>query len=454
MNKEDLIKKLENVEIPEIKLPSHQQRLKSALLNSEYFKEKTMSPVLFWSKRLIPAGVVLVLILVVGFFTFLQPRNQIARAMEIIKNDPKVQEMIQKNNLEIKDIKVKDGKAYVLLTMKEGEDIPAGEKEEAERILKEKLKELLKESKMPEEIITKVESGESIIEMVYEDEETGVGKVRTSFVLNSLVEIDLKGKKIENIDTNLLVSNLTEEEKNKAIEIAEKDKRIKKVFSDERSDYSIEVRPLPLSKGTLEEENGKIVVKPAQDIDKRALVFLRSTDGKETADVIVNLTKEEIEMVGISGEKGIEGIEGIEEIENLENLKEGNQQTGKFQVKENESVCKENGKPIIRMYSLTHCPHCQWIKEAFKEVAKKYEGKIIAHLWQLDTGDDEMTEKVESEVPSKEKEIYEKTGGVGVPTFVFGCKYYRIGNAYENEENGLEKEKAQFREIIEKLLSE
>jgi len=36
-----------------------------------------------------------------------------------------------------------------------------------------------------------------------------------------------------------------------------------------------------------------------------------------------------------------------------------------------------------------------------------------------------------------------------VPTYVFGCKYVRIGNAYET----LGEEKAEFRRVIEKLLT-
>jgi len=58
MKKEDLIKKLENLKTPEIEIQSHKQRLKMALFNSGYFKERT---IMFWTKRLVPVGVALAL---------------------------------------------------------------------------------------------------------------------------------------------------------------------------------------------------------------------------------------------------------------------------------------------------------------------------------------------------------------------------------------------------------
>ena len=124
MKKEDLIKQLENIELPEIEIQSHKQRLKMALLNqhqklhfgtgqdSGYFWNKIML------KRLIPAGVALALILVVGF-TVIQPKLQIARAMEIAKNDPQIQQLMKDYGVEIKEVKLQDGKAYVLLALPE-----------------------------------------------------------------------------------------------------------------------------------------------------------------------------------------------------------------------------------------------------------------------------------------------------------------------------------------------
>jgi foldase protein PrsA len=115
-------------------------------------------------------------------------------------------------------------------------------------------------------------------------------------------------------------------------------------------------------------------------------------------------------------------------------------------------VCTQDGKPIIRLYSTTVCPHCQWIKATFDRVATEYvdQGKIVAHHYQLDTGDDALTSQVETKIPKEEVDIYQKYSPGGVPTFVFGCKYVRIGNGYESS-GDLKAEEAEFRQIIDKL---
>lgn len=123
-------------------------------------------------------------------------------------------------------------------------------------------------------------------------------------------------------------------------------------------------------------------------------------------------------------------------------------------------ICKKDGKPIIRLFTTSWCPHCNWIKETFDKVVKEYinKKKIVAYHWVLDQGneDDTLTPKKEGSVPSSEMEIFQEFNPYGsIPTFVFGCRYYRIGNAYEREgESGLLKEEKEFKEIIEKLLKE
>jgi len=117
-------------------------------------------------------------------------------------------------------------------------------------------------------------------------------------------------------------------------------------------------------------------------------------------------------------------------------------------------ICKDGGKPIIRLFSTTWCPHCQWVSSTFDKVAKDYvkKGKIVAHHWQLDTNDDTLTTEVEKAVPNEEGVIYNQFNpGGSIPTFVFGCRYYRIGNGYERQ-NDLAAEEKEFREIIDKLL--
>tara|TARA_Y100000310_G_scaffold315482_1_gene366067 strand:- start:15297 stop:17000 length:1704 start_codon:yes stop_codon:yes gene_type:complete len=122
----------------------------------------------------------------------------------------------------------------------------------------------------------------------------------------------------------------------------------------------------------------------------------------------------------------------------------------------NDPVCKEDGKPVIRMYTTTWCPHCVWISETFDNLVKDYIGqeKIIAYHWDVDTGDNTLTPELETSIPKEEVDIFKRYNPEGsVPTFVFGCRYKRIGNGYEAEDD-LKAEEAEFREIIEKLLAE
>ena len=115
-------------------------------------------------------------------------------------------------------------------------------------------------------------------------------------------------------------------------------------------------------------------------------------------------------------------------------------------------ICKDGNQPIIRMFSTTWCAHCQWAKPAFEAVAKEYKDKIVAHNWELDTNDDTLTAAKESKIPDEENAVYAKYNPDGtIPTFVFGCKYFRIGTGHEQTKD-LEAEKKEFRQLIDNLL--
>lgn len=118
-------------------------------------------------------------------------------------------------------------------------------------------------------------------------------------------------------------------------------------------------------------------------------------------------------------------------------------------------LCTEDGKPVVRLFSTTWCPHCQWISETFDKVAGEFEGDIVAYHWELDTKDNTLTDNIETSIPSDELDIYMQFNPLGsVPTFVFGCQYARIGNGYETDGDiGLIKEEIEFRKIIEKLVT-
>jgi thiol-disulfide isomerase/thioredoxin len=111
------------------------------------------------------------------------------------------------------------------------------------------------------------------------------------------------------------------------------------------------------------------------------------------------------------------------------------------------------GKPYVILFSTTWCPHCQWIKDTFDSLATSELGsKVNLQHWEIDTGDNTLTPKVETQVPPDMLSIYNKYNPKGsIPTFVFGGKYMRIGNGYETQ-GDLNAELSDFKLIIGKLL--
>lgn len=117
-------------------------------------------------------------------------------------------------------------------------------------------------------------------------------------------------------------------------------------------------------------------------------------------------------------------------------------------------ICTEGGKPVIRMFSTSTCPHCAWSAQAFDPVVQSYvnQGLIFAHHWEIDTGDDLLTSEVEDEVPASEMTVYNTYSPQSyVPAFVFGCRYIRIGTGHESS-NDVEAEEDEFIDLIEELL--
>lgn len=139
-----------------------------------------------------------------------------------------------------------------------------------------------------------------------------------------------------------------------------------------------------------------------------------------------------------------------------QNIKTTNLSYWKSYTDNGKDLCFVDGKPVIRLFSTTWCPHCKWVKSTFDKVAKEYvdAGKIVAYHWELDTNDNTLTEAVETSIPSDEKAYFSSNNPQGyVPFYVFGCKYTRIGNNYENTINGTVLEEQEFRELIENLVA-
>ncbi len=91
---------------------------------------------------------------------------------------------------------------------------------------------------------------------------------------------------------------------------------------------------------------------------------------------------------------------------------EQNTTIGNFIVSADE-ICMEDEKTIIYFFGSDACGHCNWEHPVIVNVTSNFEGYISFH--------DNMNSDEDSEIFSKYS-----TGGV--PTLVFGCKYYRVGS--------------------------
>jgi len=125
-----------------------------------------------------------------------------------------------------------------------------------------------------------------------------------------------------------------------------------------------------------------------------------------------------------------------------------------YSQKKDAQICKEDGKPVVYLFSTTWCPHCNWIKDTFDKVVKEYtaKGLIVARHWEIDINDDILTTAKETAVPAEQMAIYSEFNPQGsIPTFVFGCKYFRIGNGYEQQQDLVSEEK-EFRSLFDDLI--
>ncbi len=118
-----------------------------------------------------------------------------------------------------------------------------------------------------------------------------------------------------------------------------------------------------------------------------------------------------------------------------------------------QEICAVDGKPIVRMFASSNCGYCMWNKPIFEKVVREYidAGKIVGRLWEdgLDVLSDSDETMSEEEIALSVK----FNSGGGVPLFVMGCKYYRVGASNINAENAEAVEEAELRAVIEDLLS-
>jgi hypothetical protein len=278
----ELIKLLENTDLPKIELKGYKLRLKSVLLDSKNFRPKKA---FFWSKKLVPVGAFLSLVVAFGILV-VNPKLMEAKAINIAQKDPQVQELMQESGAAIKEAKVKGNRAYVLLTLPE-----------------EKL--------MPQTAETSVFGSASKII-------TGDAN-ELQFFAGSVVEISLKEKRVTHVqkltEIDVPISILSKEEEARAIEIIKQEPAVSKMIpkvpeveaeiETEKKEVETEsedtvpfpssfiVKPLPPLKLHLEEVNDEVKAWSEPGEDKRAGVIIQVEDKQRM--IMVNITQEKVE---------------------------------------------------------------------------------------------------------------------------------------------------------------
>lgn len=172
MGEEELIKKLENVELPDIELQGHQRRLGMALLESRYFKEQPKVAIFSQTKSKMKGGIdmlkgliswrpvwkpalvsALAIALIVGSALFVPslvgPSPEVLAA-EIAQNSPEVQKLLGDDLIVIKKVQLVDGVGHVVCEASVGTfalvDVDL-EKKEVVKVEKIKMPELTEEEK-------------------------------------------------------------------------------------------------------------------------------------------------------------------------------------------------------------------------------------------------------------------------------------------------------------------
>lgn len=119
-----------------------------------------------------------------------------------------------------------------------------------------------------------------------------------------------------------------------------------------------------------------------------------------------------------------------------------------------EACTSDDGKPVLFLFSSTSCSHCEWAGEVFDFIAQYYmaSGLVEAHHYDVKSGDDLLTEEVETQIPPAHLQIKEHGDPKGlVPYYNFSCKYERLGNGYEKDDD-LAAEGAEMRQVIDTLV--
>jgi len=259
MEEKDLIKKLEEISLPAIELPTHKARLKSVLIE-RYFQEKRRGEFFGFFRKLLPVGMVAIILIILISTNLIFPKYSLAKAKEIALQDPQIKEWVEKGAV-IKDVEIIQNRAYVLIQPPE------------------------KTREVPIEGKTAI--GVPSVSNVEKEEFKG-----------ALAEVNMREKKITKIEKiTPPIITLTETEKEKVREIAEKDLKVSGIIPKEAEIQEISSLPPQLE---LIKKGNSVQIMPEPKTENRASIIYQS--GEKRWEGKIDLSKERVEEVKFLGE--------------------------------------------------------------------------------------------------------------------------------------------------------
>jgi hypothetical protein len=127
-------------------------------------------------------------------------------------------------------------------------------------------------------------------------------------------------------------------------------------------------------------------------------------------------------------------LKSVAEIEIIGQEESPFKETGK-------ELCEEDGKKIVRLYTSKECEPCEWISQTFKEVSVELSELGSFYNWDLSTGDNLLTEEIESAIPKAEWDLFKEVNPqMGLPLYIVGCESSKTGTSFESNDSELEKQ--------------
>jgi len=181
-----------------------------------------------------------------------------------------------------------------------------------------------------------------------------------------------------------------------------------------------------ISSGTFFNKGSKVTVLSPEQAAEKAIKYINEQilQGKATASLVSVVEEGGLYKVklGIGGKEYDSYItkdgsylfpEGYKtEVNTGEMVQEQNLTIGNFSISQDE-ICREQEKPVVYYFGSASCPHCQWEKPILERVVAKFQDKILF---------------VDNTDTDKNQDVFSKYSAGGIPTLVFGCKYYRVGS--------------------------